>query len=136
WVDGGGWCVLPTWSRSGPDGTLERPDRHAPVRKEGRMLPCQTQFDLYSFDVPPDLVNALLARGWEDASWHHDACPSFSLGQGVGVSLRLWVDAADPAARESEGLRFTLCREEGGSHAATLWQTDELNEALARLLEL
>jgi hypothetical protein len=40
------------------------------------------------FAVPSDMP-----AGFEDVSWHNDACPSFHLRDG---SLKLWVDHPDP----------------------------------------
>lgn len=45
--------------------------------------------------------------GFVDSSWHNDACPSFAKGD-----LQLYVDYADPAAREcgADAPRFVLVK--------------------------
>ena len=41
--------------------------------------------------------------GYEDSSWHNDACPSIEKNYGTGVRVRIWCDYADPERRESNG---------------------------------
>lgn len=57
----------------------------------------------------------LRAFGFEDTSWHNDACPSFTCDVFV-----LWVDFKDPAAREfgPDGPRY-LITDEGREVLAT-----------------
>ncbi len=73
---------------------------------------CRDEFGP-EFAVPFDLLNYLLANGWEDTSWHNDVCPSFL---NSGKHLLLWADAENRADREfRENLRFHLytCDEDG-----------------------
>lgn len=41
--------------------------------------------------------------GYEDTSWHNDACPSIEKDYGNGVRVRIWCDYVDPERRESNG---------------------------------
>lgn len=99
------------------------------------MQPHQSEFDPARFPLPAALHDALLASGWEDVSWHNDACPSFLISTGPGRALRLWIDAEHPAERELGGARFSLCAEEEGVHSATLWQAEEPADAARRILD-
>lgn len=70
----------------------------------------QTEFPDYpAADMPP------IPSGFVDTSWRNDLCPSFVSER---LRLRLWVDYADPAAREcgEESPRFGLQEtdEDGG----------------------
>ncbi|MBK4736215.1 hypothetical protein JJB74_16450 [Noviherbaspirillum sp. DKR-6] len=50
-----------------------------------------------------------LPEGFEDASWHNDACPSFDKLLPNGQYLRIWIDFKEAADREfSERMRFSL----------------------------
>lgn len=56
--------------------------------------------DYPAADLPP------IPDGFEDTSWHNDACPSFS---NEAVGLIVYVDYLDKAERENEATeRFTL----------------------------
>lgn len=71
-------------------------------------------------ELPPD---------FEDTSWRNDTCPSF---RSMSRSLLLYIDYADPAAREyPESTRFTVERVIGetfapdNSNVTTLLHTDD-----------
>jgi len=82
-----------------------------------------------------------------DISWHNDAMPCFALDRGDGDGLagwRLWVDYADPDARETAGaprFAFILYDADGspiddGDGVAVVWDFDDETRArdmLARL---
>lgn len=47
-----------------------------------------------------------LPEGWQDTSWHNDACPSFE----SSFSYRLWCDYEEPLHREGNSTeRYALC---------------------------
>lgn len=55
---------------------------------------------------PPRPLLALLAQqGWEDQSWHNDACARWGR-----MGLTLWVEAKVPDNRECGGKRYTIVR--------------------------
>lgn len=68
--------------------------------------------------------------GFEDTSWHNDACPCFVSDP---LGLELWVDYADPAEREfPERKRFTVLQQRDGVEASgPSLETDDWNEILA-----
>ena len=80
-------------------------------------------------------------QGWEDTSWHNDACPSFHLRSKM---VSVYVDYLDPEKRESgdeSADRFTLLRTNprgeypsdgsGPYRSCNTW--DEVTEALSSL---
>ncbi len=80
-------------------------------------------------DYPVADLPAIPAH-WEDASWHNDACPFFTIAPMVGM----FVDYPDQAQRETGGERFTVVPLEDGQHVAearTLYHGDDWSEALA-----
>ncbi len=62
---------------------------------------CRTEFGP-EYAIPADLLNVLLASGWEDTSWHNDACPTFHHDE---RALELICDSERVADREF-GSRF------------------------------
>lgn len=78
-----------------------------------------------------------IPEGFADESWHNDAAPSF---YSEALQLRLWVDYADPAERETfSGGRFTLQHEprvDGmiGDETSDLVSVDEWADVLAHIL--
>ena len=60
-------------------------------------LPHRHEFP-WSNWLPRPLLTALRAAGWEDSSWHNDACPNWTSPDG---NRRLWCDAKDRNLRES-----------------------------------
>lgn len=61
-------------------------------------------FPDFDYEIPALVADA---EGWEDTSWHNDACPSFTCDVFV-----LWCDYADPTRREVQGgKRFTMLDE-------------------------
>ena len=78
----------------------------------------------------PDFVGVEMPRipeGWEDTSWHNDACPSWTVG-----GLHIFVDHDEPSKREcgSDSKRFTVCDSDDGD---VVVHTDDWQEVLACL---
>ena len=68
-------------------------------------------------------------EGWEDISWHNDACPSFVRKFG-DVEFRIFCDFVDPDMREMQGaLRFVIYIEDEVNYNC-IGQTDTLKEAI------
>lgn len=88
----------------------------------------QTEFPNFA-DMPQDIPAA-----WDDSSWRHDACPSFTLWEDTAQRyerLVLWVDYVNPADREvSGGKRFLLCliSEDGRDEPVNLIMSDDWQE--------
>jgi len=72
-----------------------------------------SDFRSESPDFDPATMPPIPAE-WSDLSWHNDACPSFGAGtegdlETGGWRLYVFVDYADPKAREIRGLaRFNV----------------------------
>ena len=49
-----------------------------------------------------------MIEGFEDTSWHNDACPSLTYKLKADYELRLYVDYDDPERRETGGLKYKL----------------------------
>lgn len=47
--------------------------------------------------------------GFVDDSYRHDVCPSMF---NAARNFKLWVDYVDPAKRECNGARYTLCQDD------------------------
>jgi hypothetical protein len=63
----------------------------------------QIEFPHYD-DILPDLP-----QGWEDNSWHNDACPSMDYDLGEERILRVWMDFKSVNKREyKKGKRFVV----------------------------
>lgn len=73
-------------------------------------------------DFPATDLPAIPAT-WTDESWRNDACPSWRTAFGY----RVFVDYADPAARENGGARFTVLDSEDGH----VLDSDEWRDVLA-----
>jgi len=70
-----------------------------------------------------------LPEGWEDISWHNDACPSF-LRQFDNVEFRIFCDFKDPDLREMHGaMRFVIYIENEVNYVC-IGQTDTIKEAI------
>ena len=83
------------------------------------------------------LAETLLAKGFEDTSWHNDICPSFTRfangDDASGDFVRIWVDHYDPAKREAdegEG-RFEVHVYRDGDYRECLYQGEIFSDALA-----
>ncbi|MBD2745735.1 hypothetical protein IC232_03400 [Microvirga sp. BT688] len=78
----------------------------------------QREFPRFEADWIPDLP-----EGFEDYSWHNDACPRF---HNIMRDLVLWVDYPDPQEREIvENLRYSVCRELDDGSMEDLYSADE-----------
>ncbi len=73
-----------------------------------------------------------LPEGFEDTSWHNDACPSYS-----NAHFLVWIDYLDPAQREHEGKyqRFNVRSMKDGSEITGDGglMTDDWNAVLSYL---
>ncbi|WP_242121391.1 hypothetical protein [Sphingomonas lacusdianchii] len=69
---------------------------------------------------------------WRDASWHNETAPAFSPCTGpMGEAARIWIDYADPTAREFPDLpRFTLCRPDTRGDLQNVYTGDNYDELL------
>ena len=76
----------------------------------------------------PEADMPAIPAGWEDISWHNDACPSFDMGEGRVV----YVDYADKAQREwPDAPRFVVTFDPGdNSSIRTVLETDDWAEVL------
>jgi hypothetical protein len=83
----------------------------------------QTEFPDYPIADMPAIPD-----GFEDTSWHNDACPSFTHPDSRMV---LWVDYADPAQREISGPRFAISQADiDGLIENVLLTTEDWNDVL------
>lgn len=84
-------------------------------------------------DFDPATMPAIPA-GFEDESWHNDACPSF---HHEGLRLTIWVDYADPQHRDSaDSTRFALIRtDEERTWLGELVDSDDWSDILAGIEE-
>lgn len=82
--------------------------------------------------------------GFDDTSWHNDACPSFEKKMGNGLAIRLWVDHPDPQKRDGADFgnlpfRFAIDLMKNGECETTLVITDDLyalKDDIAKVEEL
>lgn len=93
----------------------------------------------YRVEFPEFLAEDIPAmpEGFVDQSWHNDSCPSF---RHEGAELTIYVEAADPAARDYEGVcRFGLTMDgrDGQTDAdrVYLYEGDDWNEVLRLVAE-
>jgi hypothetical protein len=84
----------------------------------------------YMTEFPDYDDTLILPEGWQDISWHNDACPSFERKYG-NVAYRIFCDYKDPNRRESLGsMRFVVyIEDEVNFECINLFDT--LEEALA-----
>lgn len=84
-------------------------------------------------DYPEDQMPAL-PEGWEDVSWHNDACPAFRRIIHGEVGVTIYVDYAEAAEREfPECDRFVvfLSHDDGALEDEPRESFEGLAEALA-----
>ena len=57
-----------------------------------------------------ELAKSLESAGFQDVTYNNDVCPSLAFGyyEEAHIELKVFVDYADPAQRESEGDIFTI----------------------------
>lgn len=74
--------------------------------------------------LPRRLLEAFAACGWEDNSWHNDACPIFEREDGTVV----FCDARDRKRRELASPRYGRYQivGPGAIDVANFWTTDGL----------
>ena len=89
------------------------------------------------FDAHSDM-EALLARGGHDVSWHNDACPCVAFGPHGEETLFVFIDYEDRSKgdypNDASHLRFgTICPEEAGQIASG---GNDVNASFATLQEV
>lgn len=83
----------------------------------------------YKSEFPHYDDTLTLPDGWEDISWHNDACPSFQKVFG-DVTFRIFCDFKDPDLREMHGaMRFVIYIEDEVNYVC-IGQTDTIKEAI------
>lgn len=90
------------------------------------------------FHIEPAIVDALLAAGFDDISWHNDICPSFERActfcdRPNGDTVRIWIDAANPRDREfieSDGRFNVALYSDGMELVGDMFPTDSIETAL------
>lgn len=83
----------------------------------------------YKTEFPHYDDTLILPDGWEDISWHNDACPSFQKVFG-DVTFRIFCDFKDPDLREMHGaMRFVIYIEDEVNYVC-IGQTDTIKEAI------
>ena len=92
------------------------------------MRTVKTEFPDYDGELP-------FIAGYEDTSWHNDACPSIEKDYGNGVRVRVWCDYVDPEKRQNpEYKRFAIVAysptDEDGS---TLLSTNNFHKVIERI---
>jgi len=81
-------------------------------------------------NIPPSEMPDVPAS-WVDASWHHDACPSYYALSGAWGALRVFVDRASPDDREVPGYaRFGLAYIAPDDDTSTVFETDAFGAVL------
>jgi hypothetical protein len=81
-------------------------------------------------NIPPSEMPDVPAS-WVDASWHHDACPSYYALSGAWGALRVFVDRASPDDREVPGYaRFGLAYIAPDDDTSTVFETDAFGDVL------
>jgi|Laugrespbdmm15dd_1035085.scaffolds.fasta_scaffold82834_2 hypothetical protein len=86
----------------------------------------------YKTEFPQFDDSISLPEGWEDESWHNNACPSFSKPLKNNQRLVLWYDYKSPELRDSPSLkRFGLYVEENDECIENLCMSDNLEEVLS-----
>ena len=84
------------------------------------------KYEFPSFDY--ELPN--LGKGWEDNSWHNDACPSLDYHLEGEEIVRIWFDYENPEMRECKGGKFVLCKGIYGESLDPLLETNKFSEIL------
>lgn len=84
----------------------------------------------YMTEFPDYDDTLILPEGWQDVSWHNDACPSFDRKFG-NINFRIYCEYKDPNKRESLGdMRFIVYYEDAVNFVC-IGQTRTLAGALA-----
>jgi hypothetical protein len=76
------------------------------------------------------VLDVAIPEGFEDTSWHNNACPTWSMQKGNGNYLQLAIDYADPEQRDTPSLkRYRLhLYDTGMNFQGDLMQTDDYTE--------
>ena len=85
----------------------------------------KNEFPSFDYALPD------LGKGWEDNSWHNDACPSLDYPLEGEEIVRIWFDYADPEMRECGGDRYVLSVGIYGDTLLPILESNDLDEILA-----
>lgn len=90
-------------------------------------------FEIEFPDFPVGDMPAM-PEGFEDSSWHNDACPCLTSD---AAGFTIWVDYADPSLREISGsARFLVGPQKDGVEVSgPTCATEDWNEVLAFLAQ-
>ena len=83
------------------------------------------EFPAFDYDLPD------LGEGWEDNSWHNDACPSLDYPLQGEEIVRIWFDYANPEDRECGGDRYILAVGIYGETLEGIHSSENLEDILA-----
>lgn len=82
------------------------------------------------WDVPATLEVAVLAKGFEDTSWHNDVCPSFRKKVLHGEWI-VYSDNPNPHDRECGAeKRFALVFEPADAEQKVVFESDSVSDLL------
>lgn len=89
----------------------------------------------YKNEFPDHDYEIILPEGYEDISWHNDACPSICKTIDKDHAIVIYCDYKDPAKRRDGcgiGLQFVVAFEEDGLiDDASILQFEKFEDALA-----
>lgn len=98
------------------------------------------RFETLRFEFPdydPETLPAI-PDGWEDISWHNDACPSFEVMPETDArgAVRVWIDYPEPDRREVPGAARFVCFVDtmGGGDECTIYAGEDWQELLSAVL--
>jgi hypothetical protein len=86
----------------------------------------------YKTEFPHFTLDVEIPAGFDDQSWHNNACPSFEKKLPDGQYLIIWVDYADPKDRDySQFPRFSIdLHDTDYCHVDTLIASDNWQDIL------
>jgi hypothetical protein len=89
----------------------------------------------YASEFPGfDLSGIVIPSGWADVSWRNNGAPSWRIVATDHLSVDVWIDHAEPAARECEQERFVVAAVTPcGTHLCHLIATDEWSDVHAAI---
>lgn len=92
------------------------------------MRTVKTEFPDYDGELP-------YIAGYEDTSWHNDACPSIEKNYGNGVRVRIWCGYVDPDRWEGTGFRFGVVVESPTDEGTILLSTNSEQLVIERVAQ-
>jgi hypothetical protein len=83
------------------------------IQLKGTTMRCFENSRFHDYDNRTtflELARSLESEGFDDVTYGNDVCPSIAFGhyEEAHIELKVFVDYADPAKRESEGDIFTI----------------------------